>query len=435
MRMLLCAVAVAAALSRMCLPAVALDSSQSTCPYDPPMTFTSWTNMSGQEFGAGQREYIFADGYICSDTDQKFQQFLNQNPPKAPNTIVVLNSGGGDVAAGLHMGEIIRQAKMWTQVGSQYPLMIGGNQNIPANVVPFIPWPAAPPFPGYCYSSCTFTFMGGVHRTIEYGSNYGVHRFEFTETVASPADQAQINSAALVQYVHEMGISPDYMAQMVKQGGNNVTNLSMKVLQQLKIITPRWHTKWRIAPLPDNSGFFLDGETTDFWGAHEIAVTCAPKPVPQTGTTQTSPGPTAATASQTGQAPPAAAPAPPAAAPPAAAPAPSPLVQIAFSLDPGARAKAQDVVGAVQTYVLELDDGWTTLSGPTIAKPAAVTGPANRLTAVINVSQNGITTLAGATYIGFAFMFDPAAKLPLRLLNFESTLDDAKLKAFAATCH
>src|SRR5258708_7128646 len=221
--------------------------------------------------------------------------------------------------------------------------MIGGNKNIPAKVVPFIPWPAAPPFPGYCYSSCTFTFMGGIHRTIDYGSNYGVHRFEFTDKVDSPADQAQINSAALVQYVHEMGISPDYMAQMVKQGGNNVTNLSLKVLQQLKIITPRWHTKWRIAPLPDNSGFFLDGETTDPWGAHEIAVTCAAKPLPQTGATQAPAGATAGAASQTGQSTPATG---------SAAPV-SPVVQIAFSLDPGARATAQDLVGAVQAYVLQ----------------------------------------------------------------------------------
>jgi hypothetical protein len=430
MRLLLCAVAVAAASLRMCLPAVADDSAQSKCNLDPPMSFTAWTSMSGQQFGAGQREYIFADGYICPDTDQKFQQFLDQNPPKAPNRIVVLNSGGGDVAAGLHMGEIIRQAKLWTQVGSQYPLMIGGNQNIPANVVPFIPRPAAPPFPGYCYSSCTFTFMGGVHRTIDYASNYGVHRFEFTATVDNPADQAQINSAVLVEYIHAMGISPDYMAQMVKRGGNDVTNLSLKVLQQLKIITPRWHTKWKITPLPDNSGFFLDGETTDFWGEHEIAVTCYPKPVPQTGVTQT-PAPQAPTPQTTAPAPQAGQ----SGTPSTAAPPATPVVQIAFSLDPGGRAKAQDLVGAVQSYVLELDDSYTTLSGPVIAKPAAVAGPANRLTATINVSQRGLAALASATYIGFAFMFDTAAKLPLRLLNFESELNATKLKQFAATCH
>jgi hypothetical protein len=32
-------------------------------------------------------------------------------------------------------------------------------------------------------------------------------------------------------------------------------------------------------------------------------------------------------------------------------------------------------------------------------------------------------------------MFDPNAKLPLRLLQFEADLDSDKLKQFAATCH
>ena len=418
MRLLWRAVAVAAALWGLCLPAMA-DDSQAQCTSDPQMSFTLWTDQSGEEFGGGAREYIFADGYFCPDTDQKFQDFLDQHPAKTAYRIVVLNSGGGDVAAALHMGEIIRQAKMWTQVGSRYPLMIGGNKNIPADVVPFIPRPAAPPFPGYCYSSCTFTFMGGIHRTIDYGSNYGVHRFEFTDNVDNPVDQAQIDSAALVQYVNEMGISPDYMVEMVKQGGNNVTNLSLKVLQRLKIITPRWHTRWRIDTLPDNSGFFLDGETTDFWGTHQIAVICAPKPAAPAGTEPA--------AAQTAAA--------PEAGQPGSSPAPAAaVVQIWFSVDPGTRAKAPDLVDAVQSYVLELDDGWTTLSGPVIAKAASITGPENRLTAAINVSKRGLTTLATAKYIGFAFLFDPAKNLPLHVLNIESDLNAAKLKQFAATC-
>ena len=84
------------------------------CPDQPAMTFTAWTSNVGQSFGEGSREYIFADGYLCPDTDQQFQTFLNQNPSKAVNTIVVLNSGGGNLGAGLRMGTIIRKYKMWT---------------------------------------------------------------------------------------------------------------------------------------------------------------------------------------------------------------------------------------------------------------------------------------------------------------------------------
>src|SRR5271157_2823137 len=82
-------------------PAAAQPAPASSCPNQPEMTFSAWTSTLGQRFGEGSREYIFADGYFCPDTDQKFQQFLTENPPKAPNTIVVLNSGGGDLEAGL----------------------------------------------------------------------------------------------------------------------------------------------------------------------------------------------------------------------------------------------------------------------------------------------------------------------------------------------
>ena len=418
MRVLLCAVA--AALLGFCASAQA-DDTPEKCDLQPAMSFTAWSSTLGQQFGAGARDYIFADGYLCNDTDQKFQQFLDQNPPKSPNTVVVLNSGGGDVNAGLRMGGIIRKAKMWTQVGSRYPLMIGGNQNIPAQAVPFLSRPSAPPFPGYCYSTCTFIFMGGVQRTIDYGSNYGVHRFHYTEPISDVADEAQISSAAIVQYITEMGISPDYMVEMVKQGGNNVTNLSMKVMQQLKIVTPKWQSKWRFTPLPDNSGFFLDGKTDDFWGDHEIAFTCAPKAVlpslpaasPDAAAPTSPPSPGQGTSTT----------------PPAA-----PLLLMQVTLDPGERAKAQDVVGAVQSYVLELGSAWEALAESAVAQKIAVDS-SNHLSFTVNVSKNGLSTLETAPNIGFAIMFDPAAKLQLRLLQFEATLDAAKLKQFAATCH
>jgi hypothetical protein len=175
-----------------------------TCPDQPEMTFTAWTSTLGQTFGEGSREYIFADGFICPDTDQKFQQFLTQNPPKAPNTIVVLNSGGGNLGAGVRMGLIIRQQKMWTQVGSQLPLMIPENENIPAQTVPYLSELTSPPFAGECASACTFTFMGGISRTIGYGSNYAVHQFESdTQTTNTDLQAAtEVTSAQLVSYLN-----------------------------------------------------------------------------------------------------------------------------------------------------------------------------------------------------------------------------------------
>ena len=206
-----------------------------------------------------------------------------------------------------------------------------------------------------------------------------------------------------------MGISPDYMGYMVQKTGNDVTNLSMKVLQQLQIVTPRWQTKWQITPLNDNSGFYLEGTSTDPWGTHEIAFVCPPKASPSP--TQSAP-----------------------AAPPAPAPIP-PALEADFYLDPGLRSKAQDVVGAVQEYVLVLSGQFVPLSLSAKQAPAKVVG--TRLAKSVSLSGTLLQNLENGNYpdIGLAFIFDPAAKLPMRLLKFEAELDSALLKQFAGTCH
>jgi hypothetical protein len=373
------------------------------CPDQPAMTFTAWTSNLGQSFGEGSREYIFADGYLCPDTDQQFQTFLNQNPSKAVNTIVVLNSGGGNLGAGLRMGTIIRKYKMWTQVGSQLPLMIPQNENIPAQSVPFIAESASPPFPGECASACTIAFLGGVQRTVGYASNYGVHQFE--STAAADADlqaQTEAISAELVQYLNLMGVSSEYMEYMVQKTGNDVTNLNMKVLQQLNIVTPHWQTKWQITPRNDNSGFYLQGTSTDPWGTHEIAFSCPPSSAPTSGSSAT---------------------------------APTSALNVEFYLDPGVRIQAKDVAGAVDAYVLVLSGEFVPLSMSAKQAPTQISG--TRLYKGLSVNGILLQDLESGAYpdLGLAFIIDPAAKLPLRLLKFEASLESAMLKQFAATCH
>jgi hypothetical protein len=55
----------------------------------------------------------------------------------------------------------------------------------------------------------------------------------------------------------------------------------------------------------------------------------------------------------------------------------------------------------------------------------------------VSLSGTLLQNLENGNYpdIGLAFIFDPAAKLPMRLLKFEAELDSALLKQFAGTCH
>jgi hypothetical protein len=320
---------------------------QPNCPAQPEMTFTTWSNPLGQSFGEGSRDYIFADGFICSDTAQKFQQFLTAHPPK-PDTTVVLNSGGGDLEAGMDMGALIRQRKLWTEVGSFFPLIIPNSPNIKPQSVPYLSEPAMPPFPGGCYSACNFVFMGGVRRTMNYGSNFGVHQFESDPNANIPNLQeiTEQMSAAIVKFLTVMGISPSWIVYMAQKRGNDVTDLTMTQMQELNVVTPRWQTQWQIAPLANGSGFSLQGTTTDAWGTDSVVFACAP---------QTSPSPATVTSSQQ-----------------------QPSLIATFSLDPGVRAKAQDLIGAVAGYSIELSGDTEPISlTAKQAPPAQVIG--NRL--------------------------------------------------------
>ena len=73
------------------------------------MTFTLWHSDAGLAFGEGSRDFIFAEGDFVADTADKFEQFLKDNPPKDAHPIVVLNSPGGLVSAGLALGRSIRK--------------------------------------------------------------------------------------------------------------------------------------------------------------------------------------------------------------------------------------------------------------------------------------------------------------------------------------
>lgn len=402
-------------------PAQPPAQTQPKCVDQPAMTFTSWSNPLGQAFGDGGRDYIFADGYICSDTYHKFEQFLTDHPPKA-GTTVVLNSGGGDLDGGMNMGALIRRDKLWTEVGSFFPLIIPNSPNIKPQTVPYISETAVPPFPGVCYSACNFVFMGGMRRTMNYGSNFGVHQFESDNpNIPNLQDITERESALIVRFLTVMGISPNWIVYMAQKRGNVVTDLTLQQMQDLNVVTPRWQTHWQVAPLGDSSGFSLQGTTTDVWGTHSVVFACAPPTKP-------------------GQAPPTNPNPPPATTPsptPAANAQQQPALTATFSLDPGVRAKAQDLLAAVAGYSIELSGDFEpiVLTAKQAPAPQVVD---NRLVLTLPLNQKIVAALIknGLPDSGeVAFLFNPATKLPMRLLKFEASLDNTLFKQFVATCH
>ncbi|MBL4773607.1 MAG: hypothetical protein JKX98_08415, partial [Alcanivoracaceae bacterium] len=87
--------------------------------------------------------YTVADGPITASTPSRFENFIATN---GGGVKVLLNSNGGNLWAGLQLGALIRKFEFETVIGS-----VDSEQRI---------------IDGSCYSSCAYSFLGGVSRSV-----------------------------------------------------------------------------------------------------------------------------------------------------------------------------------------------------------------------------------------------------------------------------
>jgi hypothetical protein len=143
---------------------------------------------------------IVADGVIESGTPQAFVDFLKSGADdKALRRVVFINSRGGNVAASMVFGHILRELRAASVIGRFDP---GGD---------------AGPYAGECLSACIYAMMGAVRRVAPPGSEVALHRMSIVESeggawggpahvTRSFADAPMV--AALAKYASRMGISP-----------------------------------------------------------------------------------------------------------------------------------------------------------------------------------------------------------------------------------
>jgi hypothetical protein len=111
---------------------------------------------------------------------------------------VWLNSRGGDVAAAMEIGRIIRSVDGWTHIPS-------GDR---------------------CYSSCALIFIAGVVRTNV--GELGLHRPYFASAPLSRDQiekQMPIMRAAVRKYVEEMGITESFLERMFNTDPSDINVL------------------------------------------------------------------------------------------------------------------------------------------------------------------------------------------------------------------
>ena len=144
------------------------------------------------ELGAG--DIVLAQGKIERKTEDAFGIVVKNMPA---GTIVLLNSLGGDLVGGLRLGQSIRARDFNTWIMDvQTEKAVIKDKKIS----------------GKCFSSCAYTFLGGVIRKVDKAGQLGVHQFRNQEDKLD-ANQAQKISAMLARYLDAMGINRQLLDQ------------------------------------------------------------------------------------------------------------------------------------------------------------------------------------------------------------------------------
>ena len=172
---------------------------------DAPMTFTVAKNE-----GCPNCVGVLAVGKLVAGTAGQFRRTVaDQNTKGNHVSTVVFGSPGGVSSEGMELGRIIRRSGIDT--GSLV-----------------------------CASACSLAFLGGVHRHAS-ANSIGVHQFSNAATSkaysAADVSEAQSVVALLLDYVHDMGVSADFVTTASETPPNEVHWLSSVEMKSLNVTT------------------------------------------------------------------------------------------------------------------------------------------------------------------------------------------------------
>lgn len=200
---------------------------------------------------------VFIDGEFDAQAAARFSAEIRRL--RGEPAVVHLNSPGGNLMAGLAIGEAIRRAGYNTSIGRSAP---DGSVAGPEHSQP-----------GICMSACTFAFLGGVYRDIDIGSQFGVHRVSRPETSPDDLDVGQVITARVAQYVHDMGADEGFVGLYTSVPKESIHLLTAAELTALKVVNngkepAEWTVKFTEA------GPYLRGMQKTLFGLGKAVMYC-----------------------------------------------------------------------------------------------------------------------------------------------------------------
>lgn len=194
-------------------------------PLNQPMSFSSHVPCGGNACSP----YILAKGQITADTPAKLKAFLAKVEYKPK---ICFLSYGGDLAAAVEMGYIIRKARLDTCLNGPYEQMINAYKSTTLAEK------------GMCFSACAYAFLGGVVREIgadgplEEDGLYGVHRFAGRGSDLGE-EPTQVMTSLLANYISDMGVDRKLLDYASLTGKTKMQIIPLSVARELNIDNTR----------------------------------------------------------------------------------------------------------------------------------------------------------------------------------------------------
>ena len=203
-------------------------------------------------FVRGEHWTIYLDGTIDVGADERLARVIQEKGITAAS--VTLNSRGGDVAAGMGLGRVIRAAGFSTDVGQETAEPLASA-------------------PGVCFSACAFAYAGGGWRYLDEESKIGVHRVH--REVARDDDLAagQSVSGVITRYFSDMGVSTELFALMAQIPSEDIHILGAQEARRLRLVNDgRGVPEWSIEA--SDAGFYLRGAQDTASGPGKVVLGC-----------------------------------------------------------------------------------------------------------------------------------------------------------------
>lgn len=220
-----------------------------TTAAEPTIQTLTFTHPDGRPAPAE----IYVDGEITPALPRELVATLERN--RVERATIYINSVGGDLQAGMELGEIIRKLSLNTAIGKR-----GSAYGMAS--------------PGSCQSACLMTFAGGVYRFAEPKTYFGVHRFYSRSSGAQDLALGQVISASITGYLMRMGVSPTLFEKMVNAGSGVPQKLPLDQATKLNLVNngilpPRWEIVGK------GGKVYLQGEQETWNGTGRIRVSCS----------------------------------------------------------------------------------------------------------------------------------------------------------------